>query len=58
MDSIEHYREAERLLGLPVDPGHTDALARAQVHADLAVAAAVNALVVAAEKWRIRGGGS
>lgn len=57
MDSIEHYREAERLLGLPVDPGHTDALARAQVHADLAVAAAVNALV-AAEKWRIRGGGS
>jgi hypothetical protein len=46
MDAQEHYREAERLLGQhrpvhePAGPPGDNSIARAQVHATLALAAA------------------
>jgi hypothetical protein len=48
MTGPEHYQEAERLLTTAHKPGkrnvctHAEALAAAQVHATLAIAAAVN----------------
>lgn len=48
MSGIEHYREAERLLKIPGlgngdDPRDTIIVAEAQVHATLALAAALGA---------------